>query len=210
MLSIYGERKREPMSKTSQRTDPRVLRTRQLIRDAFIDLLQEIEFEKITVNRIAERATINRVTFYLHYRDIPDMMEKMADDMIYEIHAILEDVPNQSRFDIDLSTLVKMLEHIAENSNFYKVLLASKRIPVFTERLLKLITSRIEKRAASLSASAMSVPKDIAIWYGSSAFIGTIVYWLRNDMPYTPHYLAKQLSLLAPFTTKYDQPIEPE
>jgi AcrR family transcriptional regulator len=189
------------MSTTSPRTDPRVLRTRQLIRDAFIDLLQEIELEKITVNRIAERATINRVTFYLHYRDIQDMLERMADDMINEIQAILGDVPNQSRSgDMDWSIMVKILEHIAENSKFYKVLLASKRIPVFTDRFTKLmsdvITSRAEKRDASLSLSTVSVPKDIAIWYGSSAFIGTIVFWLRNDMPYTPLFLAKQLSLL--------------
>ena len=132
------------MSTPSQRIDPRVLRTRQLIRDAFIDLLQEIELEKITVNRIAERATINRVTFYLHYRDIPDMLERMADDMINEIHAILkEDSESVPVLDSDWSVLVKMLEHIAENSNFYKVVLASKRIPVFTERLMKLIVDLI-------------------------------------------------------------------
>ncbi|MFL6518236.1 MAG: TetR/AcrR family transcriptional regulator, partial [Bacillus sp. (in: firmicutes)] len=41
------------------RVDPRILRTRQLIKDAFIDLLQEMEINKITVNRIADRATIN-------------------------------------------------------------------------------------------------------------------------------------------------------
>ncbi len=189
------------MSTTPPRTDPRVLRTRQLIRDAFIDLLQEIELEKITVNRIAERATINRVTFYLHYRDIQDMLEKMADEMISEIQAILGDVPNQpASGDKDWSIMVKILEHIAENSKFYKVLLASKRIPVFSDRFTKMmfdiIASRAEKREASLSLSVVSVPKDIAIWYGSSAFIGTIVFWLRNDMPYTPLFLAKQLSSL--------------
>ncbi|MRN53898.1 TetR/AcrR family transcriptional regulator [Paenibacillus monticola] len=192
------------MSTTSSRTDPRVIRTLQLIRDAFIDLLQEIEFEKITVNRIAERATINRATFYLHYRDIPDMLERMANQMIDEIQAILSDAPNQTRLDIDidLSVLVKLLEHIADNSKFYKVLLASKRIPVFTDRLTKLmvdlITSRAEKAGSSISVSGASVPIDIAIWHGSSAFIGTIVYWLRNDMPYTPLFLAKQLFLLFP------------
>jgi AcrR family transcriptional regulator len=189
------------MSTISSRTDPRVLRTRQLIRDAFVNLLQEVDLEKITVNRIAERATINRVTFYLHYRDIQDMLERLADDMINEIQTILGDVPNQSRSgDIDWSIMVKILEHIAENSKFYKALLTSQRIPVFTDRFTKLmfdvITSRANKRDASSSASTMSVPIDIAIWYGSSAFIGTIVFWLRNDMPYTPHFLAKQLSLL--------------
>ncbi|WP_239615540.1 TetR/AcrR family transcriptional regulator [Cohnella mopanensis] len=188
------------MSTTSSRTDPRILRTRQLIRDAFIDLLQEIELEKITVNRIAERATINRVTFYLHYRDIPDMLEKIADDMIHEIHVILDDAPYPFQADVDWSILVKVLEHIGDNSKFYKVLLASKRIPVFTDRLTKLfadiITSRAGKRDMSPALADLSIPRDIVIWYGSSAFIGTIVCWLRNDMPYTPLYLAKQLSQL--------------
>ena len=44
--------------------------------------------------------------------------------------------------------------------------------------------------------SKAGIKKDIAIWYGSSALIGTIVAWLRNDMPYTPLFLAKQFSLL--------------
>jgi AcrR family transcriptional regulator len=205
------------MSTALPRTDPRVLRTLQLIRDAFIDLLQEIELEKITVKRIAERATINRVTFYLHYQDIPEMLERMADDMINEIQAVLKAVPNQSDIDSDSSRLVKLLEHIAENSAFYKVVLASKRIPVFTERFMKFmvdeITDKIEKRETSSSSSAESIPNDIAIWYITSAIIGTIVAWLRNDMPYTPRFLAKQLfiarrySLLAP---KYVQLTDPE
>lgn len=189
------------MPKTTRRTDPRKLRTRQLIRNAFIDLLEETDLEKITVNRIAERATINRVTFYLHYRDIPEMLEKLADDMINEILAIVDDVRNQSlSIDRDWSILVKILEHVAENSKFYKVLLASQRIPIFTDRLsnliIDIIISRSEHHDESSPPPAVIVPKDIAIWYGSSAFIGTIVCWLRNDMPYTPLFLAKQLSLL--------------
>lgn len=183
------------MSTPSQRIDPRVLRTRQLIRDAFVELLQELKLEKITVNRIAERATINRVTFYLHYRDIPDMIDRLAEDMINEINAILKDIPNPPGFNMQI--LIKMLEHIAENSKFYKVLLASKRIPAFTERLMKLmsdfITSRMDKLEGS---STLKVQPDIAIWYGSSAIIGTIVFWLRNDLPYTPIFLAAQLSEL--------------
>lgn len=71
--------------------DPRILRTRQLIRGAFVELLQEMDIEKLSVNKIAERATINRVTFYLHYRDITDMMEKMADEMIEHIERIVEE-----------------------------------------------------------------------------------------------------------------------
>ncbi|NOV03700.1 TetR/AcrR family transcriptional regulator [Paenibacillus planticolens] len=183
------------MSTKTQRIDPRVLRTRQLIRDAFIELLHEHELEKITVNRIAERATINRVTFYLHYRDIPDMIDKLADDMINEIYAILKEAPYAPGLNMEI--IVNMLEHIAEHSNFYKVLLASKRIPVFTERLMKLFADFITIRMNMLEESTtLNVQKDIAIWYGSSAIIGTIVCWLRNDLPYTPSFLAAQLAEL--------------
>ncbi|WP_050794318.1 TetR/AcrR family transcriptional regulator [Paenibacillus curdlanolyticus] len=197
------------MSTKPSITDPRVIRTRQLIRDAFIELLQEIELEKITVNRIAERATINRVTFYLHYKDIPDLMEKMADDMVHNLRMILHMEEGQLQLKSSWAKLVELLEHIAEHAKFYKVVLASKRVPVFTERLQKLlsdvITNRLEQRKVFMPSSAVSVPMDIAIWHGSSAVIGTIVCWLRNDMPYTPQYLAKQLSLLTPYSEQAER-----
>ena len=103
------------MDHTKSRTDPRILRTRQLLKDAFIELLQEMDIEKISVNRIAERATINRVTFYLHYRDIPDMLEKMADEMIEDIKRILTNSgESEFRGRRDWPMLVNFLEHIAE------------------------------------------------------------------------------------------------
>ncbi|MGO4109886.1 TetR/AcrR family transcriptional regulator [Paenibacillus sp. YAF4_2] len=189
------------MDKTT-RTDPRILRTRQLLRDAFIELLEEMEIEKISVNRLAERATINRVTFYLHYKDIPDMLDKMADDMIDDIHRVLDQstVKSDSPELINSTLLVNLLEHIAEHSKFYKVILASHRTTIFTDRLLrlltKLISDGIEIRGKSSFVTKNNIQKDIAVWYSSAALIGTIVSWLRVDMPYTPMFLAKQFLML--------------
>ncbi|MDQ6420409.1 TetR/AcrR family transcriptional regulator C-terminal domain-containing protein [Paenibacillus sp. LHD-117] len=200
------------MDEKKTNTDPRVVRTRQLIRDAFVELLQEMDIEKLSVNRIAERATINRVTFYLHYRDIPDMMEKMADDMIQEIEAILEKPSTASsddEGDMDGTILLNLLEHIASHAAFYKVVLASKRTPVFTDRLLKLlkelITVIVDRRGSESNLSKAGIQKDIAIWYSSSALIGTIVAWLRHDMPYTPRYMAEQFSLLRRHPHRFDE-----
>jgi AcrR family transcriptional regulator len=152
------------------------------------------------VNRLAERATINRVTFYLHYRDIPDMLEKMADDMIEDIKRIMNnDAVNPNSEE----ALVNLLEHIAEHAKFYKVVLASRRTPIFTERLLKLLTGMITEKVESMGSESRittaGIQKDIVIWYGSSALIGTIISWLRNDMPYTPAFLTKQFSMLRPY-----------
>lgn len=194
------------MDNKSSRTDPRIIRTRQLLKDAFVELLQEMDIGKIFVNQIAERATINRVTFYLHYRDIPDMMEKMADEMIAHISDILKlkSGNQEAAADEDWPTLVNLLEHFAEHAKFYKVVLASRRTPIFTERILKLLTElvtlRIERKGGDAILSEAGIQKDIAIWYGSSALIGTIISWLRKDMPYTPEFLAKQFLVMRSLT----------
>ncbi|WP_139997331.1 TetR/AcrR family transcriptional regulator [Paenibacillus paridis] len=198
------------MENGTTRTDPRIVRTRQLLRDAFIELLQEIDIEKISVNRLAERATINRVTFYLHYRDIPDMLEKMADDMIEDIQQVLDNTPRHlnpdSKEEEAWPMLVNLLEHLSKHAKFYKVILATHRTTIFSDRLLKLltglVTERIERRDIELHRSTLNIQKDIAIWYGSSALIGTIIAWLRNDMPYTPLFLAKQFVLLRSTSAK--------
>ena len=133
------------------RVDPRIIRTRQLIKAALIDLLQEMEISKITVNKIAERATINRVTFYLHYRDIHDMLEKMAQEMVEDIEKIMISTENlsDSSEDIEWLKLVDLLEYIADNAKFYKVVLGSRRTPIFTERLLNTLSDKITERTES-------------------------------------------------------------
>jgi len=52
-----------------QKLDPRVKRTRQLLEQAFMDVLREKGFQTITVQDITERAGVNRATFYAHFED---------------------------------------------------------------------------------------------------------------------------------------------
>ena len=49
--------------------DPRILRTRKLLQQALVKLMEKKEFDAISVQDIAEEATINRATFYDHYPD---------------------------------------------------------------------------------------------------------------------------------------------
>jgi len=62
------------------KTDPRVIRTRQLIQDAFVALSKEKDFNTITVRDITERATINRATFYSHYSDKYLLIDSIISD----------------------------------------------------------------------------------------------------------------------------------
>ncbi|HEX8995148.1 MAG TPA: TetR family transcriptional regulator [Ktedonobacterales bacterium] len=68
------------MSVAPNPADPRVRRTRQLLQQAFRELLERQSFESITVQDIAERATVNRATFYAHFED----KYALLDSMIHE------------------------------------------------------------------------------------------------------------------------------
>ncbi len=62
--------------------DPRITRTRALLIAALAELMSEKSFEAITVSEIAQRATLNRVTFYAHFQDKYDLLEAATRQMI--------------------------------------------------------------------------------------------------------------------------------
>lgn len=68
--------------KEGKKLDPRVKRTRQLLQQALMELMAEKSFQAITVQDIAERATVNRVTFYAHFGDKYVLLEYTMREMI--------------------------------------------------------------------------------------------------------------------------------
>ena len=72
------------MSKTlkcapvTEATDPRILRSRQLLMGALSNLLNKKEFDEISIREIADKATLNRATFYLHYADKNALLQAMT------------------------------------------------------------------------------------------------------------------------------------
>src|SRR4029077_17350816 len=60
-------------------TDPRILRSRRMLMDSLARLLMKKEFEDISVQEIADDATLNRATFYLHYPDKNALLQAMTE-----------------------------------------------------------------------------------------------------------------------------------
>lgn len=106
--------------------DRRQRKTRKAILNACISLIEEKDFAKITVNDIANRADINRGTFYLHFLDKYDMMESFEMEMIEKIEeAIVKNLPEkpsnidfiETRYD----TLVQLLSSFEENKDLMRL-----------------------------------------------------------------------------------------
>lgn len=66
-------------------TDPRVLRSRRMLMDSLSTLLKEKEFEGISVQEIADAATLNRNTFYLHYPDKAALLQAMTESRFRDL-----------------------------------------------------------------------------------------------------------------------------
>ncbi len=62
-------------------TDLRVQRTKKLLKDNFKEMFLEMDYEKITVKELCEKAMINRRTFYLHYESIDDILNEVLTEM---------------------------------------------------------------------------------------------------------------------------------
>ena len=65
-------------SNLAENTDPRVLRSRQMLMESLLRLLTRKEFDNISIQEIADEATLNRATFYLHYSDKNALLHAMT------------------------------------------------------------------------------------------------------------------------------------
>lgn len=63
---------------TAENLDPRILRSRRMLMEALERLLMRKEFNDISVQEIADEATLNRATFYLHYPDKNALLQAMT------------------------------------------------------------------------------------------------------------------------------------
>lgn len=68
------------------KTDPRIIRTRKLIMDSFVQLSMKKDFKKITISDITSEATVNRATFYYHFTDKYDLLNKvLKEDLMKKV-----------------------------------------------------------------------------------------------------------------------------
>lgn len=123
--------------------DPRVLRTRQLINEAFRILLQKKDFDAITIKDIAEKASINRATFYAHYEDKYALLEEITEQAFYNMTP--EEVMHAEKFTDEICNKLILLTH-DYIVTFYKICgWNSKSIATLVdEKIKKMLQQMIE------------------------------------------------------------------
>ena len=125
------------MYKTSH--DRRFIKNKKIIRRAFIDLVIEKGYNQLTVTEIAEKADINRMTFYSHYDSIEDIFYEFIDDMEAEIYELIR---KEEDFSIDI--LFEILNKVMyEEIDFYRCVARDNSLAILRKKLKDTINQLI-------------------------------------------------------------------
>ncbi|MFD3258087.1 TetR/AcrR family transcriptional regulator [Paenibacillus lentus] len=174
--------------------DRRILKTRQAIMEAFIGMMEENSFEKITINAIAERANVNRGTVYLHFTDKYDLLDQCFETYLQYLYESCMPDGDHSKVSAK-PLLLRTFEFLERNSSIYSTLLTSKGVPAFRKRMMAMMEMGIEEHIKSCGISP-GINREILVQFLSVAVAGLVEWWIINSMPYTPAEMVEQLMLI--------------
>ena len=105
--------------------DRRCRRTRQAVKEALIELMGEKEIARITISELAQRANVNRKTFYNHYSDIGAVVDELEEDLVGSLASLLERQDLTQVMENPYPILLKMAGRIQENWETFRLLVES-------------------------------------------------------------------------------------
>jgi AcrR family transcriptional regulator len=174
--------------------DLRILKTRKAIKESFLKLVQAKGYERITVQDIADEAMINRNTFYLHYVDKPDLMEKLCKESVEKLNVCLSlEVNNIHEADknILITILRNLFEIIDDNIVFFKTMLTQNVQPNFSAHLKEALKTFM---LTGIDDYPFNRKTKIGFEYMISGLVGVICLWIADPENYLVDEIIEQLS----------------
>ncbi len=171
-----------------EKTDRRIRRTKTLLLQGLIHLMETKDINDISVKELSDYADINRGTFYLHYRDIYDMLSQIEDDLFLEFNEILDrTLIDESAVLSPRNTLFDIFSFLERHRDIAKVMMGVHGDLAFVNRLKDLVKqhmySILKQRQ---SASDYAYIEAFIV----SGCIGVIDTWLNQPSPRTPEEMA--------------------
>ncbi|MCM3785664.1 TetR/AcrR family transcriptional regulator [Neobacillus mesonae] len=176
-----------------KKEDPRAIRSKNMFKQAALSLLiEEPSMSHLTVQKIADRAELNRATFYLHFEDVNDLIKKVTNEIFDELSIKLDPLVN-SDINNNREHLAKFLDYIYENRKFFAVLFEYKN---YENELFNLFKKLIETRRNKVIDKYETPPDFVSIDILTSSIIGIIMWWIKDGIQYSSEHIANQITLL--------------
>jgi AcrR family transcriptional regulator len=170
--------------KETSKVDPRIKRTRQLLMQAFGELMKEKRFQSITVQDIAERATVNRATFYAHFDDKYALLDYTIRESFRQ--QLATQMPNRPRYSSEnlrllILTLCEFMDAFHSHcmpADQQVLLLMETNI---TGELYDVLVAWLKD--SGTERNSRGVPLEVAAVVTSWAMYGAAFQWSREKRP---------------------------
>ena len=178
---------------TKKKLDRRVQRTRKLLNDALMSLIQEKGYDNVTIEDITERANLGRTTFYLHYQGKDDLLLDHHDAFVAEIK--LGSATREQLLGTEPQpAMIEFLTLIQQGREIYQAF----RYARDAELIMRNVTVRsMQNLAASLEAAFPALtpnpPVGVFTRYIVHSEFGLIDWWLKSRGSESPQELAAML-----------------
>ncbi len=165
---------------------------------ALFDLTVEKGYEAVSISDIADRAKVNRSTFYRHYLDKRALLERHLDDLQARVKAAAQraETTNAGGERVPAGLLV-LLEHVRANGAFFTAMLGPKGDPVFTARFCRIAEARYRTVLGRRRPAGVDPAEDLKVAYIAHATVGAVLWWLTQKHPPTAESFAVQLGRLS-------------
>jgi AcrR family transcriptional regulator len=170
--------------------DRRVRKTKKLLKESLAVLLMKKRLKDITVKEIVDLADVNRGTFYLHYRDIYDMLTKIENEMVTEFEDITKHFANGSLKDFPRPYIEEMFQYVADNHALCKMLLGPYGDMAFVEKLKKLVEDKCFQALMEVCPENEVQRYKYFAAYAVSGCIGILQTWIKDGMNISPRELS--------------------
>ena len=174
-------------------TDRRTLKTQKAIRNALAELLMEKELRKVTVQDIADRAEINRATFYKHFLDIYDLYDKTEQEVLVEISLLILQLGERppSRLFADL------VDYIDKNREVFRLIFSPNNTGMMREKLARCIDGlfrQVESETYSIELGGSKLCYQTC--YRSQGCIAVLERWVREGFTEPKDFIVKTITEL--------------
>lgn len=177
-----------------RKEDMRKKRTKKALKEAIISLLETTSIDKISVIDICDKANINRVTFYTHYKDKYELIHEVFEDVLkiidqrsieyYETHKTGDVIHD---FTLTMSHVI--YKSCVESKSFL-LSLTKEENSIFATMLNDIITNNgIKMLADSADKLNLKYPPDFIVKFILGGFGGIVFEWaLKKDNLTEPEF----------------------
>ena len=173
-----------------KKVDRRVIKTRRQLKKGLAALMKEKSVNQITVKELVEEVDINRSTFYLHFKDIQDLLREIEENMEAQIKRAIEEHPIVSGNENAFYFIEDMFRVLDEEREISKALIGPNGDMGFIHRIERIIK---ENSRGTLEKMFPGKKEDLIYFYAFclSGCLGLVKVWLNEGEEKSPEEMAQ-------------------